>query len=216
MQVKKVGVSAANSLRSPMETIGRYYVHGRGGDSRHPRVNSAEPSHSRGHHMLVFSDRIGSNLPPLRYKFADPVPRNPELADHHKEPAPLVSDKIKNAIATMVKESAEFVPAQIETQDGIFPYWVIHSLKRHDVIDREKSDFYSSDGEAISWLEELFLDFEKLAEIPKHERLLFKLGGSAVVWLWHEEVVQAVEATKATGIHFSLAEGFGQDAIFKS
>lgn len=69
------------------------------------------------------------------------MPRNLELADHYKEPDPIVSDKIKDAIAQAVEDSAEFVSAQIETKDGVFPYWVIHSLKEHDVIDRKTRIF---------------------------------------------------------------------------
>lgn len=199
---------------SAMEITGRYYVHGRGANGRHPLVDCVEPSNSMGHHMLFFEKPIGANIAPLEYKFAPPIPRNAELADHHKEPDPIVSDKIKDAIAQMVEKSAEFVPAQIQTKVGAFPYWVIHSLKSHDVLDRVHSNFEASDDEFFDWIERLLLDFEKLADIPKNERLLFQLGGSAVVWLWHEDVVRAVEATGATGIGFSLVEGYGQDAVF--
>lgn len=68
----------------------------------------------------------------------------------------------------------------------------------------------------FSWIDHLVIDFAKLAKIPQEDRLRFRLSGSAVVWLWHEDIVQVIEASGATGIGFSLAEGYRQDSVFNS
>lgn len=197
------------------EPVGRYFVHLRSADGPYPLVYCAEPNDGKSY-LLNRPEAIGQNIAPLRYKFARPVPRNPVLADHHKEPDPVVSTKVKDALEHMVAASVEFVPAQIEAFGQCFAYWVAHSMKTHDVIDRNTSEYDTTRVGAISWIDKLCLDWPKLAQIDKRERMLFQLNGSAVVWLWHEEAVRAVQATDATGIQFLPAEGYGQDAVFSS
>jgi hypothetical protein len=198
-----------------VKSLGRYFTHSRSANQNHPLVCSLESSPNK-RRMLKADVAIGQNIAPFRMGLQAPVPRRPELADHHKSPRPLVSDAFKEAIEHLVAESAEFVPAQLETPEGIFPYWLLHSLCSNDVLDHENSKISLTPSGSIMWIDALFLDFKKIAEIKKEERMLFQLKGSSVVWLWHEDVVRAVEKSGATGISFTLAQGYSQDQIFKS
>jgi hypothetical protein len=204
-----------DSKTMDMKVTGRYFIHSRSGDRRYPLICRLG-NYPRKDRLLLSDAPIGANIAPFRLGLQAPIPRRPLLADHHKMPGPVVSDKIKDAIEAIVAESSEFVPAQIEMPDGIFPYWLIHSLRTSDVLDREHSKFHTTDFGSIAWIDELFIDYAKLAEIKKEERMLFQLKGSSVVWLWHEDVVRAIQQTGATGISFSPAEGYSQDNIFRS
>jgi hypothetical protein len=196
-----------------VKAIGRYFIHSRENNNTHPLVCMAERGATR--KLLLSTEPIGQNVQPLRLALQAPVPRRVTMADHHKDPNPIVSDKIKDAIEYLARDSVEFVPAQIETPTAIYPYWILHSLNFNDVLDRENSEFRLLLGsEKIQWIKKLFIDYNKLSKIDKKDRMVFKLGHSSVVWLWHEEVVRAIEEVSPTGIRFTPADGYSQDSIF--
>jgi hypothetical protein len=92
---------------------------------------------------------------------------------------------------------------------------VVHSLKNHEVIDRQQSVLTLIHTGKVAWIDKLVIDYEKLAAIPLEDRLLFKMGETSTVWLWHESIVELLESIQPLGIYFRLADGYSMDNIFQ-
>lgn len=202
---------------TPLSTnqVGKYYVHSPYGDENIPLVDSTESSPLR-RRALLQPPPLDRDMAPYRFTLGSPRPKKPVMADLLYNQYPIISDKIKDALEPFLGRSAECFPAQVETKKRAYPYWLVHSLQDHDVLDCERSEFNVISTGAISWIDKMFLDEDRLGEIRLEDRYLFKLGRSSVVYLWHEDVVLAVEATGPTGIRFFPAEGFGQDLLFSA
>jgi hypothetical protein len=145
----------------------------------------------------------------------DPVPENPVMADYLSEPQPVVSEKFKNSIEPILAQTVEFVPAQVEDNVTTYPYWLLHTLRSHDILDESRSKISRSRFGTISEVKKLAIDYDKLNAIPLHERMIFLLRGSPIIYLWHESVVEAIGRVGATGIKFHAADDYDQDVIFQ-
>ena len=190
-----------------------YYVHHRANDENHPLADSLE--HIRRSGALTRLAPIGPQVEPYRFKFGAMGSDTPHLADYHSfASAPLVSDKIKNALVTLDVKTFEFVPAQIEHGGQAFPYWVMHPLTELDVVDLPRSEIrLFHDGDYLN-IKKMSLDEGKLSSIAVEERLFFRLKRRPSLFLWHCSLVHAVMAVQPSGIRFFDAEGYGQSMQF--
>ena len=192
-----------------------YYVHHRANDDDHPLAAPLE--HIRRAGALMRDVPIGSSVAPYRFKYGAMGSNTPKLADHHSyTSSPLVSDRIKNAIAPMNIKNLEFVPAQIEYKENVFPhFWLMHPLTELDVVDLSRSAIeLDMDGDFIG-IQRMSLDGAKLDKIPLEDRLFFRLKHRASLFMWHCSLVHAVMAVNPSGIQFFDAEGYGQSMQFK-
>ena len=191
-----------------------YYVHHRANDDHHPLAASLERIRRSG--ALMRTAPIGDGVSPFRFKYGAMGSSTPKLADHHSyTSSPLVSDRIKNAIAPLNIKTVEFVPAQIEHKDDIFrAFWVMHPLAKLNVVDLVRSDIKLSTDGAFLNIRRLCLDEEKINKIPLEERLFFRVEHRASLFMWHCSLVHAVRAVNPSGIQFYDAEGYGQSMQF--
>lgn len=191
-----------------------YYTHASANNPRIPMitVNNNPISVIR---PLFRSMPLGEKAKPIALTMQAPVPRSPIFADYHACTFPVVSDRLKQALEPFMSTTLEFVPAVITYKDEHRPYWLLHALTDHDVIDRTHSELVVEDTGTISWIDKLYIDRERLLEIPGQDRQLFRLGNTVSTFLWHENVVKAATDIQATGIQFLVANGFSQDDMFK-
>src|SRR5882672_130788 len=62
---------------------------------------------------------------PLKFKFGQPIPKKPKMADFHKSPYSVISKKIYDVLAPLKINEIQLLPAIIRSEDGkIFTdYW---------------------------------------------------------------------------------------------
>jgi hypothetical protein len=206
-------ISVHPQARKPNSGLGIYYTHERVNDNANPLFRVAEPFDRKG--LLYDDDAVGTGVKPYQLAIAAPKPRKPVFVDYHSASFPIISDKIKQAIEPMVWGSIEFVPARLDDGKLSRPFWIMHSLCSHDVLDTERSEFTTLPSGGISWIDKLVINEQKLAQIAIEKRRLFLLRETATTYLWHEDVVAAVQRSQAAGIRFFPAQGYDQDTMFE-
>ncbi len=94
---------------------------------------------------LEFSKNSRSENTPIAFKFCEPLPDNPQLADLHGGGSitMVLSEKIKEQLDAMKLKDVQFVPATIEDIGGDEHegYYYIHIYNLVECMDKEKSDW---------------------------------------------------------------------------
>jgi hypothetical protein len=136
--------------------------------------------------------------------------------DYHSLPRPVVSQRIRDVLAALPLVGVQLVPADVRVRgEDVRRYYLVHVYQRIAAIDRERSVLdVSEDGDVLG-IQRLVLDMEKIAQVPREERLVFRLMESTSVHLFHESVVNAVLALKPEGVRFTPANEWGDAVGFK-
>ncbi|MDR3060241.1 MAG: hypothetical protein LBU84_19135 [Prevotella sp.] len=153
-------------------------------------------------------------------RFADPIPRNPQLADHHflTSNAPVISGRLKGLLESLNLKGIEFLPVIIQDKEGKEhnDYSIIHVLNEIQCMDKEKSKWDPSKykpGRAKD-VEKLVLDNGALDKIPLEERLVFTLWENGTNVLYHHSVVDKILEISPTGLTVYRLSRWNPDAPF--
>lgn len=187
-----------------------YFVIMRAGPSSYPLLEWDE-------YRLGFAKPAPVNVTaPVQLRLGAPVPRAPVMVDYHSLPTPVVSERIKNALASLDLFGLQLVPADVKVKpDDVRRYWLLHVFNKIACIDRQRSacTFYS-DGDALS-INKLVLDETVLHDIPPERRRVFRLAESTSVYLFHQSVVERVLALQPEGLRFIRADQWSDGAGFR-
>ncbi|MFV0329890.1 MAG: imm11 family protein [Dysgonomonas sp.] len=155
----------------------------------------------------------------FRFRFEDPVPRNPKMGDAHGNAQHLIiSDRIKKVLEAMNLKDVQYLPATIEggKNNEIFEgYRALHIHNLIRCMDREKSDFKERDGSIVR-IKKLVLDSEALGKIPLEERLVFALGEKRLFMFFHKSVVEKILAINPEGVKFAPAHKWNSKSLFEA
>ncbi|WP_284667358.1 DUF1629 domain-containing protein [Myxococcus sp. SDU36] len=107
-------------------------------------------------------------------------------------PSPVVSPRLKEVLEAAELPGVQFVPADVQTGDGVLRYWLMHMWRAILCMDRQRSIFEETEvGHVLLSLDKLVLDEAVLREVPLHERRAFMLEEDTV-HLFHRSVVEQV------------------------
>lgn len=157
---------------------------------------------------------------PVKFRLADSTSSKFEWVDYHSSPAPVVSQKIVDALVPLSIYGIQGIPAKVRNPDNNDPYteakdyWLLHVWNRIACLDRENSelDLYS-DGE-IFGIEKLVLDEELLGAHDLTRRLIFELAEKDSVLLVHQSVKETIESVNAVGCRFFKVSEWYSDIVF--
>jgi hypothetical protein len=138
------------------------------------------------------------------------------MVDYHSLPTPVVSERLKDALAALDLFGLQLVPADVEVKpDDVRRYWLLHVFNKIACIDRQRSalSFYS-DGDVLG-INKLVLDEKVLQEMPPEQRRVFRLEESTSVYLFHHSVVEQVLALNPEGLRFVRVDQWNDSAGFK-
>lgn len=74
---------------------------------------------------------------------------------------------------------------------------------------------YRTDGKTVSIVDKLFLDFDKLEQIPEENRLVFRLTEFRVIHLYHEKIKNLIESVNPVGLRFFSVDEWDDTSSFK-
>ncbi len=162
---------------------------------------------------IEFSKKSWQGNMPIPFKFCEPVPDNPQLADLHRGGYMMViSEKIKEQLDVMKLKDIQFVPATIEDIGGDEHegYYYIHIYNLVECMDKERSKWEKDEfiPGRVYRIDKLILDNDKLDKIPLEERLVFALKERYLEKVYHRSVVEKILSVKPIGIEFYSLSDF--------
>lgn len=164
-----------------------YFVIERAASNVHPLLGWAQSA------SMFRKGKPVSVSEPVRLRLAEPVPFAPEMVDHHSLPAPVVSQRLMQALAQLGLPGVQLIPADVPVRESVLRYWLVHVYNRLACLDRSQSVFTQSpSGLLLLSLDSLVLDEKVLSNIPLEQRLVFVLAESTSVHLFHRSVVDRV------------------------
>jgi len=185
-----------------------YFVIDRVGDNSHPLLEWDERSLDFNRGIPVANGRS------VRLKLGDPVPRIPVMADYHSLPDPVVSSKIRDALAPMQLHKVQLIPAKVKTKDKTLDYTLLHIYNEIAAVDRAATDAdYSPMGSLLD-VRRLVLSEATLSGIPLNERLVFILAESTSTEVFHQSVRDTIMATNPVGVRFHPISTWNSNSAF--
>ena len=155
---------------------------------------------------------------PLKFRFGEPIPAEPEWVDYHGLPKPVVSKKIVDALLHLDLYGVQFVPAKVRNPKDPFAevkdYWFMHVWNRIACLDKENSELEFYDDGTIFGIEKLILSENTLSLFELRKRLIFELTENTSVLLLHQTVKDAIESVNPRGCRFFKATEWYSDIIF--
>jgi len=134
-------------------------------------------------------------------------PKVPSMVDYHKEPAPVVSKKIKDILEPLELKGVQFVPAEIRWKDKVYKdYFYMHVIVYHQCADKENSIIKFSNIDGTIRRISKFVINPKLADIPLEDRLIFRCKEGAFYYFVEESLKDKIMAANPKGIVFIPAE----------
>jgi len=150
----------------------------------------------------------------INLKLGAPVPDKPELVDYHYMPPDVFSKKIADVLDEMDLFNAQLLPAQILVDKKLYKnYSIFHIYKEIMCLHRERSDIDIEEGviEVNSFsIDEVVLDKYKL-----EYRLVFMLGESPNLKLYHQSVVDKILGTNPKGLRFIRVDEWNIGSSFR-
>jgi hypothetical protein len=150
-------------------------------------------------------DKEGDNQDPSLYKLEfENQFKDPFMADYFFEE--LFSEKIAEVLKNLNIEGIRLIPTKWvkKQKDRTEKYFYLQVDNEFEVMDKDKSE-YEYEHRMYS-IEELVVA-EEFLKIPLEKRLVFEMS-EEVETLFHKSVVDAIMATKPTGLKF---KPFGED-----
>ncbi|REL26925.1 hypothetical protein DXX93_10325 [Thalassotalea euphylliae] len=133
-------------------------------------------------------------------------------------PTPIVNNQIRDRLKYFNFVDMQLYPAVYIDDEGHYHenYWCMNFGGRLDCLDREKSIFYKSSQEDLLEdpladdlsVKQYSLSEQILDEIPEQDRLIFKMGGDDMGYVFiHQKIADIFKAENATGIElFKVAD----------
>ncbi|WP_164015790.1 imm11 family protein [Pyxidicoccus trucidator] len=153
---------------------------------------------------------------PIQLRLGRPVPRAPVMVDYHSLPEPVVSERLKDALAALDLFGLQLVPADVKVKpDDVRRYWLLHVFNWIACIDRQSSATSLSRRGTVLGIDKLVLDEKVLQEIPLERRRVFCLDEFISTHLFHHSVVEQVLALNPEGVRFVRVDQWNDSAGFK-
>ena len=156
--------------------------------------------------------------------FADPVPRNPKMADAHSMASNnVISSRIKYVLEGFQLKNVQFVPALVHDQyeehieNGHYHIPHIYNLIR--CVDTAKSTYRDKSKHAdipVYDIKKLVLDNRVLDKIPLEERLVFGLREQRSRRVYHRSVVEKILELEPTGVAFYQLSTYHEGKPFQT
>ena len=150
-------------------------------------------------------DESGYKLP-LQLIFDEPYPAQYEMADLLMLASLYaVSAKFKELLEKMNIHGVQFVPAEVKSNKGevITGHYVLHIWNKLPAIDKNNYEGSAPNrfGNILS-LSKFSLDSEILNSIDLDKRLVFGLSENSTMYLIHQSIYEAIQASGLTGMRF--------------
>lgn len=153
---------------------------------------------------------------PVELLIGEPIPKNPLMVDYHELPKPVFSKKIYDLLEPLKLNQVQLVPAYVLTNNVTYDYWILYVRNLIECMDKNKSKVhYRTDGKTLSMVDKLFLDFDKLEQIPEENRLVFRLAEFRIIHIYHEKIKKLIESVKPVGLQFFSVEEWDDTSSFK-
>lgn len=138
------------------------------------------------------------------------------MVDFHKLPEHVYSKKITDVLSPLNLYNTQLVPAKVLTKNSRYDYWIFYVRNLIECMDKKKSIVeYRTDGKTISIVEKLFIDYEKLKQIPEENRLIFHLAEFRAIHLYHEKIKNLIESVNPVGLRFFSVDEWDDTSSFK-
>jgi hypothetical protein len=149
---------------------------------------------------------------PFEFRFAKPVPRNPQMGDYHYFEYVVFSNRIKEVLQKLNIPKIEYLDAEISDKKGNIhdEYCILHICNRISCMDKDKSIWTPTliDKNKPREIKKLVLDTICIETISLQERLIFALKEHSSYYLFHESVVDAITAINPKGLRFVNVESW--------
>lgn len=192
-----------------------YYLLMRENNSNYPLLKIDEGLYSDWRDSGVFNNPFELYNDGYVYPLipTDPVPKAPEIVDYHRRPN-VFSLRVIEQITQMGIEGTQWFPAYIHYDGKRYnDYIVMHTHKRIEGFDREKSEFDMWDEDTFD-IEKIVLSKSKLDTIPLEERLIFKLKESTSMHYFHKSIVDEIMKHNPKGCVFIKSKDWGIGSAF--
>jgi hypothetical protein len=137
------------------------------------------------------------------------------MADFLYAPKDILSKRIAAAMQEMNMEGVQFLPTRLTMPKGeiIEDYiCVLVDNNTYVALDKEKSVYTKDDDDdedmVFYTVEKVVLDRKVLAKIPLSKSLAFRLKESPGDYLYHESVIEKIQALNPTGVFFVDVEEY--------
>jgi hypothetical protein len=157
---------------------------------------------------------------PVRLRLGKPIPRDPEMVDHHSLPQPVFSTRIAEVLEPLDLFGVQLVPADVKVKEcDVRRYWVLHVYNEISCVDRQRSVLSIDDDDGrVLGIDSLVLDERVLERIPQEQRLLFVLEESISTCVFHRSVVERILALTPPpeGVRFIRVDRWNDSAGFQA
>ncbi|MGF1726147.1 imm11 family protein [Photobacterium nomapromontoriensis] len=134
--------------------------------------------------------------------------------DYHEIAEQMVSEKFRQVLLPFNLPGVDFYPTDVTNDDKVWSdYYMMHIWQHHKAIHHGRSVIDGTYVKDDFFLEALSLDETVLDKVPLEERLVFTLEEKPQ-FLFHETVVEALEAANLSGIGFIRVDEWGPGAMF--
>lgn len=160
---------------------------------------------------------------PVDFKASADYPDPPEFYDRTKlfvaGSVPLMRQPLRDLFDPFLPDDAQFIPSYIITSRGlpdlVENLWMLHLWKMHDWTDPKKSIRESYEGEIFDSYAKIYLDEEKVLQVPQNERLVFRLCSLEHDFLlFHKDLVKIILEQEPKGALFIPLTMFGPCGSF--
>ncbi len=153
---------------------------------------------------------------PIQMCLKDPKPKNLQMVDYHYcSPSSVISDKMRKILESLKIQGIQLLSAKIsDIGEEESHYWYLHIYKRIECMDKRLSEFSQRRSGAISIIDQLVLDDDKLKAIPLKERLIFKLEERMSVDIFHKQICDLIKDA-SVGLRFIPADKWNDDSAFE-
>jgi len=157
---------------------------------------------------------------PLKFRFGEPIPPEPELVDYHGLPDPVVSKRIVDVLTPLDIYGIQLIPAKVRDPRSPFSdlhdYWYLHVWNQITCLDKEKSEIRTNKaGTRIFAIDKLVLDEKTLSPFELRKRQIFELAEKTPLLLLHKTVKDAIESVNPKGCRFFKATEWRSDIVFE-
>ena len=123
----------------------------------------------------------------------------------------IVGPAVKETLSRVLSDGMHFYPAvYIDSKEEWHEnYWYLNIYRRLDCWNRKESQYFHIEGDDSPDVESYVLSSDVLSNIDESDRLIFKMGATAMGHLFfHEKVVQALREANTDGIEFFSVSSF--------
>jgi len=146
-----------------------------------------------------------------------PIPDKPQLADYLGTPDPVIDEKIKQVLESIIIAGSQYFPASVhfggQRHDH---YYFLHIYLEIACLHKERSEYeWDEDDPDFYMVDKISLDEAIFNRISESGRWVFRLAEAYGRILVHEHVVEKVMTIKPSGIRFIRVDQWDVGSAFR-